>query len=166
MLYLARKLIDNQDTLQTFFYSLVQPYFDYCDAVWGDCSKTRADKLQKLQNRAARIITRADYSIRSSDVLNSLEWSNLEERRKRHLLVTMFKIFNNNCPTYLGERFHRTSEIHDYNLRASNYVLQLPLPKTNFLKRSFSYRGAMAWNQLPNQTCEIRELTSFKLAIS
>ena len=80
MLYLARKLTDNQETLKTIYYSLVQPYFDYCD-VWGDCSKTRADKLQKLQNKAARIITRADYSIRSSDVLNSLEWSNLEERR-------------------------------------------------------------------------------------
>ena len=66
MLYLARKLTDNQETLKTIYYSLVQPYFDYCDVVWGDCSKTRADKLQKLQNRAARIITRADYSIRSS----------------------------------------------------------------------------------------------------
>ena len=42
-----------------------------------------ADKLQKLQNRAAWIITRADYSIRSSDVLNSLEWSDLEERKKK-----------------------------------------------------------------------------------
>ena len=114
MLYLARKLTDNQETLKTIYYSLVQPYFDYCDVVWGDCSKTRADKLQKLQNRAARIITRADYSIRSSDVLNSLEWSNLEERRKRHLLVTMFKIFNNDCPTYLRKQFHRTSEIHDW----------------------------------------------------
>ena len=60
----------------------MQPYFDYCDVVWGDYSKTRADKLQKLQNRAARIITRADYSIRSSDVLNALEWSNLEEEGK------------------------------------------------------------------------------------
>ena len=81
-------------------------------------------------------------------------------------LVTMFKIFNNNCPTYLREQFHRTSEIHDYNLRGSNYDLQLPLPKTNFLKRSFSYRGAMAWNQLSNKTREIGDLTSFKLAIS
>ena len=125
-------------------------------------SKTRADKLQKLQNRAARIITRAE-SIRSSDVLNSLEWSNLEERRKRHLLVTMF---NNDCPAYLREQFHRTSEIHDYNLRGSNYDLQLPLPKTSFLKRSFSYRGAMAWNQLSNETREMGDLTSFKLAIS
>ncbi|CAH3165031.1 unnamed protein product, partial [Porites lobata] len=81
-------------------------------------------------------------------------------------LVTMFKIFNDDCPTYLREEFHRTSEIHDYNLRGSNYDLQLPLPKTNFLKRSFSYRGAMAWNQLSNETREMGDLTSFKLAIS
>ena len=84
-----------------------------------------------------------DYSIRSSDVLNSLERSNLEEKRKRHLLVTMFKVFNTNCPTYLRERFHRTSEIHDYNLRGSNYDLQLPLPKTNFLKVTPNLRGCL-----------------------
>ena len=95
MLYLARKLTDNQETLKTIYYSLVQPYFDYCDVVWGDCSKTCADKLQKLQNRAAWIITWVNYSIRSSYVKNSLEWSNLEERGKRHLLITMFKVFNN-----------------------------------------------------------------------
>ena len=29
MLYLARKLTDNQETLKTIYYSLVQPYFDY-----------------------------------------------------------------------------------------------------------------------------------------
>ena len=159
MLYLARKLTNNEETLKTIYYSLVQPYFDYCDFVWGDCSKTPADKLQKLQNRAARIITWADYSIRSSDVLNTLAWSNLEERR-------MFKIFNTDCPTYLREQFHRTSEIHDYNLRGSNYDLQLPLPKTNFLKRSFSYRVAIVLNQLSNDTREMGDLTSFKLAIS
>ena len=33
-------------------------------------------------------------------------------------------------------------------------------------KRSFSYRGAMAWNQLPNETREMGDPTSFKLAIS
>ena len=74
MLYLAIKLTDNQETLKTIYYSLVQPYFDYCGVVWGAYSTTRADKLQKLQNRAAQIITRADlYCIRSSDVLNSLK---------------------------------------------------------------------------------------------
>ena len=150
MLYLARKLTNKQESLKAIYYSLVQPYLDYCDVVWSDCSKTRDDKLQKLQNRAARIITRADYSIRSSAMLNSLEWSNLEEREKRHLLITMFKVFNNNCPTYLQKHLKFT----------------VITPKTNFLKRSFSYRGTMAWNQLSNQIREIGDLASFKGAIS
>ena len=34
------------------------------------------------------------------------------------------------------------------------------------LKRSFSYRGTMAWNQLSNQTRGMEDLTSFKLATS
>ena len=48
--------------------------------------------------------------------------------------------------------------------RGNYYAVSLH--KTNFLKRSFSYRGAMAWNQLSNETREMGDLTSFKLAIS
>ena len=33
MLYQARKLTDNQETLKTIYYSLLQPYFDYCDVL-------------------------------------------------------------------------------------------------------------------------------------
>ena len=87
MLYLARKLTDNQETLKTIYYSLVQPYFDYCDVVWGDCSKTRADKLQKLQNRAARIITRADNSIR---IIRCTKFSRVVKlrRKKKKVLIS------------------------------------------------------------------------------
>ena len=48
--------------LQKTFFRPFGPQFDYCDAVWGDCSKTRADKLKKLQNSVARIIASADYT--------------------------------------------------------------------------------------------------------
>ena len=77
----------------------------------------------------------------------------------------MFKVFNTNCPTYPQEHFHRTSEVHNYNLSGSNYDLLLPLPKTNFLKRSFSYRGAMAWNQLSQTHQLFMRATANKLGI-
>ena len=64
------------------------------------------------------LITLSDHP----DVLNSLEWSNLEERRKRHLLVKMFKV---------------------------SIII--------------SYRGAVAWNQLSNQTREIGDLIFYFL---
>ena len=70
--------------------------------------------------------------------------------------LTAYASETNNRPTYLREQFHRTSEIPDYDLRGSNYNLQIPLPKTNFLKRSFSYRGAMAWNYGTN--CQIKHV--------
>ena len=75
-----------------------------------------------------------------------------------------------NTSRVVGQQIAKTVlklfNFYDYNLRGSNYDFQLPLPKTNFLKRSFSYQGAMAWNQLSNETRGMGDLTSFKLAIS
>ena len=48
--------------------------------------------LQKLQNRAARIITKASYLKRSRDLLTELRWLNLEAMRKRQKAILMFKI--------------------------------------------------------------------------
>ena len=49
------------ETLRSIFISLVQPHLDYCNSVWGCCGKTLAGKLQKFQNRAARILTYSNY---------------------------------------------------------------------------------------------------------
>ena len=39
------------------YNSLVKSHFDYCDVVWGNCSKNLSSKLQKLQNRASLVLT-------------------------------------------------------------------------------------------------------------
>ena len=81
--------------------------------------------------------------VRLHGALDSLKWCNLEERRKKHLLI-MCKVINNTCLNYLQKRLPGTSEVYNNNLRSSNYDLQLPPLKTNFPKCSFSYQGAMA----------------------
>jgi hypothetical protein len=68
-----------QSSLVTLYKSLIQPYVDYCSPLWDTCDKILKDKLQILQNRAARVITgtRYDDRIRSSDLLEGLGWDNL-----------------------------------------------------------------------------------------
>ena len=44
------------DTLQILYNTLILPYFDYCCLVWNNCSITLKTSLQKLLNRAARVI--------------------------------------------------------------------------------------------------------------
>ena len=41
---------------------LAQSYFDYCSVVWDTCGSSLADKLQKLQNRAARLLMSSSYN--------------------------------------------------------------------------------------------------------
>ena len=48
-------------TLESVFNALVQPYFNYCSEDRGHCNKSLSNKLQKLQNRTARILTFSSY---------------------------------------------------------------------------------------------------------
>ena len=43
-------------TLHCIYNALIQSQFDYCNIVWGNCGKTLFERLQKLQNRAARVL--------------------------------------------------------------------------------------------------------------
>ena len=67
----------NQTTLESVFNALVQPYFNYCSEVWGHCNKSLSNKLQKLQNRAARILTFSSYDTSADplfELLNGDGW--------------------------------------------------------------------------------------------
>ena len=57
-----------QDILRTVYSALIMPHFDYCSLVWDNCSKYILEKLQKLQNRAARVITGKSHETRSSEI--------------------------------------------------------------------------------------------------
>ena len=70
-------------------------------AVWG--KGYQSDKLQKLQNRAFRIITRENYDIRSENILNRVGFSNLQTRREHQLAILMYRIKHKVLPNYLKE---------------------------------------------------------------
>ncbi len=71
MLRRAKQYVSTK-TLEKLYHALVQPHFDYCSMVWGNCAEYLKGKLQKLQNRAARVITGDTYEIRSTDILNKM----------------------------------------------------------------------------------------------
>ena len=136
--------------LKMLYKTLIQPYFDYCSPLWDTCGKVRKDKLQVLQNRAARVITGARLDVNSANVLEDLQWSTLDVRRHRLKGVLMCKILNRQSAPSLREKFIKIKDLNrEYNLRSNDTDLALPKPKTNYLKRRFKYSGAMLWNSLP-----------------
>ena len=81
-------------------------------------------------------------------------------RRKKHKALMMFKSLNEQAPVYVQNLFHERST--DYDLLNSFHKLTLPRPRTNYLKRSFSYSGALLWNSLPENVRGIKSVRKFK----
>ena len=142
----VRGLID-QETAIKAYKGFIEPYFSYCVPVWDGLGATLSDRLQKLQNRAARVITRSTYVISSSYLLDELQWNPLFIECQKQKAIAMFKTLNGQTLQYLEEMF--SSRSWYYSLRNINRKLFIPKPNTDYLKRSFSYSGASLWNSLP-----------------
>ena len=122
--------------------------------MWGCCSKGLSQKLQKLQNHAARIITFSNYDRNTDELLNSLNWHKLEHQRAE-------------SKSTVNNRFFPHNEALSYNLRNTEGKLSIPQPRTNYCKRSFSYSGAVLWNSLPNEiklSSTLNELSSKRIS--
>ena len=62
----------------------------------------------------------------------------------------MFKIFTGEAASYLTDEFSKVGARNPYNIRNSELNINLPLAKTDLMKRSFAYAGPKLWNSLPN----------------
>ena len=132
-------------TSLSIYNSLVQPHLDFCSSVWGSCSKSLSQKLQKLQNRTARVITFSNYDRITDELSRMVNWIKLDRQRLVNKSIMMYKIVNNMVPEYLSSRFVFRSDTLTYNLRDSNGTLAIPQPRTNYCKRSLSYSGVVLW---------------------
>ena len=154
-----------QSTLVAIYKSLILPHLDYCSAVWGCIGNGLSQKLEKLQNRAARIITGSGWDVRSAQILCALKWESLADRRSKQLKSLMFKTANNLVPEYLSDKFTSVNTIHRHNLRGAQHNLFIPRPNTEALKKSFRYRGALTWNDLSVEAKQATTLNNFYSAI-
>ena len=145
------------------YKGLIELHFDYCSVAWDGLSQQLSEKLQKLPNCAARVITKSSYNTNSSYLLSSLSWDNLCVRRTKQKANLMYKCVNKLAPNYLCNMF--TPRTLSFDLRDASQKLYLPKPRTDYLKRSFSYSGASLWNDLPEDIRTTKSLRNFKRRI-
>ena len=87
-----------------------------------------------------------------------------------HTLITIYKALiqplfdyrDNNAPAYLQGQFKKLKDSVPYNLRNADVNLALPKPNSEYLKKSFGYSGAVAWNSLPRNLQNSKTLNEFR----
>ena len=124
----------DRDTLVLVYNALIQPQFDYCCEVWDELDKGLIERLQKLRNRAARLIM--NFKNEHGQFIlarTSLGWTSLEERRTVMKARLMYKTVHQLAPQRLYNIFQLSDTVNNYNLRGSSTTLFIPRPRTEFL---------------------------------
>ena len=95
--------------------------------------------LQKLQNRAARIVANSSYDAPAANLIKELKWPTVHDMIKQETTTIVFKSISGLAPTYLSTLFTRNST-----------------------QKAFSFRGAKVWNELKHEVKLAPSLSTFK----
>ena len=139
----------SNENLKRLYKALVLPHFDYCSLVWDNCSNNLKDRLQKLQNKAGRIITGDNYDMSAITTRLKLGWKDLQTRRDEQMLSFVQKIVAARSNLDNLSHLFSITKRDCYQLRSNDNMLLLPKPNANAMKKSFGYRAAVTWNAQP-----------------
>ena len=156
-----RKYVDQKST-QTLVHTNVTSRLDYCNSLLYGLPKHLLERLQRVQNTAARIITKTRKFEHITPVLKELHWLRIEERIEYKIILITFKALNGQAPKYISELLvpYKPSR----TLRSQDQcLLCLPSGKTTKLgNRSFQKAAPSLWNKLPLALRKLTNLNAFK----
>ena len=141
------------------YNSLILPYFDYCSTIWGISADCNMNRLQKLQNRFARMVLQVDIRTPHKLMLSQLRWQSINQRIDYQYYLYTFKIINDLVPTYLQPLLHYRDKPF---VTRNNYPLYIKTPRTEYYNRSFHVYASKLWNQLSTDIQTMHNLDIFK----
>jgi len=89
--------------VKTLVHAFISSRLDYCNQLFVGVSGRLMDKLQSLQNSAARLVTGARKFDRLTPVMREFHWLPVRQRLEFKTAVLVFKCIHGQAPVYLSE---------------------------------------------------------------
>ena len=152
----------NSDKLKLLMKTFIESQFNYCPLLWMFCSRTLNNKINKLHERALRVVYKND-NLTFQQLLEKDNSFTTHERNLQKLAVEMYKVKHNISPLPVRELFK--SQGNSRKLR-NNREWEVPEVRTvNNGTETIRYRGPKTWELLPNNIKESSSLAEFKRKI-
>ena len=160
-----RKFVD-QATCKRAMHALVLSRVDYCNSLLAGCPTTVLAKLQRLQNRAARLVICPGYRrrgvvIHSTPLLHELHWLPIHLRIQFKVSCLVYKCIHGLAPDYLGCLIQPATRLSRLRQPADG-TLTVRRNRRKIGESSFSYMAPHIWNSLPQSLRQCDTLMSFR----
>ena len=141
--------------------TLVLSHINYCIRIWGTTNTTLLQKVQKLQNFAARVavggLRKYDHV---SPAYKELGWVRIKQKHLMDVSIAMHKVVSGMCPAWL----HSFPTVHTNtnSVTRQQRYLAVPRTKTDTGAKAFLVNGPKLWNSLPREVINTNSLSAFK----
>ncbi|XP_072041204.1 uncharacterized protein [Amphiura filiformis] len=151
-----------RDAAETLTHAFVTSRIDGNNALLNGLPDKQLNRLQRLQNMAARIITYTKKSDHITPVLADLHWLPVKQRVSFKVCLILFKCMHGQAPLYLSDLVDAfTPDRAGLRSTDSGRLLELRT-RTLWGDRSFEVGAPKLWNTLPValRTCD--NIATFK----
>ena len=105
--------------------------------MWGCAGTTEINRLQKLQNRDARIVTNSSFDTPSNQFIEKQGCKTIIELIDIESKTMVFKSLNKLAPPYLRSLFRKNSQSTLYRLRNTSTDLRIPKKAQKMARNAF-----------------------------
>ena len=149
------------DLAVTLACSLILSPLDYCNSVLYGAQAGSIQKLQRVQNTAARITLQTTRREPAEPLLKLPHWLPVHQRIQYKLATLTYKIRHTTTPSYLSR--HIQSRQSARQLRSSSKpLLCKPTTRTHFADRAFRCSAPAVWISLPADIVDCTSLAAFR----
>lgn len=144
-----------KDHLKSLVCSYIFSRLDYCNALFYGINAITLNKLQRVQNSAARLIQKKHNITHLSEVFIDFHWLKVKERIFYKILLLVYKCLHRLAPESLCSMI-------TFSEMDRNMLLRESRSRTRFGERAFSHAGPKLWNLLPYHIRNLHEIDKFK----
>ena len=145
--------------LKLIMRTFIESQFNYCPLLWMFHSRELNNKINKLHERALRLVYKND-ELTFEQLLEKDESVTIHDKNLQKLAVEMYKAKHNLSPLPVQELFKIRDDV--YNFR-NNRCWEVPrVQKVNYGTETLRYRGIKTWDLVPDNMKECKSLSQFK----
>ncbi|XP_062579353.1 uncharacterized protein LOC134241302 [Saccostrea cucullata] len=151
-----------KEACKTLVNAVITARLDYGNCLLYGVSKALLDRIQKVQNTAARLVTRSSKREHITSILADLHWLPVSFRPQYKILPYVYQSLHGLAPSYIKDLIMEYKPTRSLRSESTSRLVVPKIRTKTYGERRLGCAAAFLWNDLPNDIKQAQSLDIFK----